>query len=93
VSGDVGKVAKQTDVNSYWVLTATTPTWQAFTTDVTIDTSDITTNNSSTSKHGFLKKLSNVATDYMDGTGNWSTPAGGGGGGGSTDVLMVQVFS
>lgn len=41
---------------------------------------DITTNNSSTSKHGYLKKLSNSATEYMDGTGNWSTPAGGGGG-------------
>lgn len=43
---------------------------------------DITTNNASTSKHGYLKKLSNSATEYMDGTGNWSTPAGGGGGGG-----------
>lgn len=37
---------------------------------------DITTNNASTSAHGFLKKLSNVATEYMDGTGAWSTPAG-----------------
>lgn len=49
-------------------------------TDATITTSDITTNNASTSKHGWLKKLSNVATEYMDGTGAWSTPAGGGGG-------------
>lgn len=39
---------------------------------------DITTNDASTTKHGFLKKLSNVATQYMDGTGAWSTPAGGG---------------
>lgn len=38
---------------------------------------DITTNNSSTSKHGFLKKLSNDSSQFMDGTGNWSTPAGG----------------
>lgn len=37
---------------------------------------DITTNNSSTSNHGFLKKLDNTATHYMDGTGAWSTPAG-----------------
>ena len=49
-------------------LTATTVT------DATISTSDITTNNASTAKHGWLKKLSNVATQYMDGTGNWSTP-------------------
>lgn len=31
VAGDVGKVAKQSDNNSYWVLTATTPTWQELT--------------------------------------------------------------
>lgn len=37
---------------------------------------DITTNNSSTSKHGFLLKLNNSASSYMDGTGAWSTPAG-----------------
>jgi hypothetical protein len=48
--------------------------------DATISTSDITTNNASTSKHGFLPKLDNNATHYMDGTGAWSTPAGGGGG-------------
>lgn len=37
---------------------------------------DIVTSNSSTSKHGFLKKLTGTATQYMDGTGSWSTPAG-----------------
>lgn len=42
--------------------------------------SDITTGNASTATHGYLKKLSNVATQYMDGTGTWSVPAGGGGG-------------
>lgn len=36
---------------------------------------DITTNNASTSKHGFLLKLDNTASHYMDGTGAWSTPA------------------
>lgn len=47
-------------------------------TDANLSLSDITTNNSSTSQHGFLKKLSNSATEYMDGTGNWSTPGGSG---------------
>lgn len=37
---------------------------------------DVTTNNSSTSAHGFLKKLDNTATNYMDGTGAWSVPQG-----------------
>lgn len=36
---------------------------------------DITTNNASTSKHGLLRKLSNVSTEFLNGTGNWSTPA------------------
>lgn len=41
--------------------------------DATLTFTDITTNNSSTSKHGFLKKLSNVATEFMNGVGNWAT--------------------
>ena len=41
-----------------------------------LSTTDVTTNNSSTTKHGWLAKLSNVATQYMDGTGAWSVPAG-----------------
>ncbi len=47
------------------------------TTDATLSTSDITTNNVSTSKHGFQKKLPNDATLYADGTGNYSKPASG----------------
>lgn len=37
--------------------------------------SNVATNNATTGRHGFLKILSNVATEYMDGTGNWSTPS------------------
>ena len=33
-----------------------------------------------TSAPGCVPPLPNVATEYLDGTGNWSTPAGGGGG-------------
>lgn len=33
--------------------------------------SDNTTANATTSAHGFLKKLSNVATEFMNGVGNW----------------------
>lgn len=35
---------------------------------------DIITNNASTTKHGLLPKLSNVATQYLNGTGGWTTP-------------------
>ncbi len=34
-------------------------------------TTDVTTGNATTSKHGFLKKLSNVASEFMNGVGNW----------------------
>ena len=38
-------------------------------------TTDVTTLNSSTTAHGLLAKLSNVATQYMNGTGAWTVPA------------------
>lgn len=37
---------------------------------------NVTTMNASTARHGFLKILSNVSSQYMDGTGNWSSPIG-----------------
>ncbi len=40
-----------------------------------LSTTDITTNNATTAKHGFLPKLSNVATQYMNGVGTWTVPA------------------
>lgn len=48
---------------------------------------DNTTGNASTTAHGYLKKLDNTATNFMDGTGNWSAPAGGSG-----DTVFDQNF-
>jgi hypothetical protein len=45
-----------------------------------IGLTDVITNDSSTTKHGFLKKLSNASTEFMNGQGNWAVPSGGGGG-------------
>jgi len=42
-------------------------------TDTNLTLTDITTGNSSTTKHGFLPKLNNVHTTFMDGTGAWDT--------------------
>jgi hypothetical protein len=39
---------------------------------------DVTTLNVSTTQHGFVPKAPNVATQFLNGTGAWSTPAGGG---------------
>jgi hypothetical protein len=55
-------------------------------TDATISTSDITTNNVSTAKHGWTPKVPNDATKYLDGTGAYSVPAGTGGSGTVTTV-------
>jgi hypothetical protein len=38
---------------------------------------DITTLNASTTAHGLLRKLDNVATHYLDGTGTWTAPPSG----------------
>lgn len=43
--------------------------------DATLVMSDITTNDVSTSKHGFAPKAPNDATKYLDGTGAYSTPS------------------
>lgn len=40
--------------------------------------SDNTTNDASTSNHGFLKKLDNDTTHFMRGDGAWAVPGGGG---------------
>ena len=46
-----------------------------------ISFTDITTNNVSTSKHGYTPKLPNDATKYLDGTGAYTVPPGTGGSG------------
>ena len=51
------------------------PTFSAVVED-DITLANVTTNNSSAAKHGFLPKLSGVSTQFLDGDGNWSTPAG-----------------
>src|SRR5688572_13447523 len=47
--------------------------------DITL--ADNTTNNASTTKHGFTPKYPNDATKYLDGTGAYTVPAGSGGSG------------
>ena len=47
-------------------------------TDANLSTSDITTNNATTAKHGFLPKLDNNTAHFLDGQGGWTTPSGGG---------------
>jgi len=55
--------------------------------------SDITTNNASTSNHGFLKKLSGASTDVLRGDGTFGPVAGGGGGSAFYPTLTPPVSS
>jgi hypothetical protein len=47
--------------------------------DATLPMSDITTNNVSTSQHGFVPKLPNDATKFLNGQGAFTVPTFGGG--------------
>lgn len=68
------------NANEYWQTDGNGVSAWAPVTDALLSTSDITTNDVSTTKHGFAPKAPNDATKYLDGTGAWSVPAGGGGG-------------
>ena len=46
--------------------------------DTLAATTDITTLNSSSTAHGLLPKLSNVATQFLNGTGGWTVPTAAG---------------
>lgn len=55
VAGDVGRVAKQTDNDTYWILIATTPTWKEITNTGLVASDEkvkVTSNDTTT---GFLK--------------------------------------
>jgi len=71
---------------------AATPTF-AQVKDSDLSTSDVATNNVSTAKHGFVPKAPGVSTQYLDGTGAWSTPAGGGGGSTSVNTIAATVYT
>ena len=55
-------------------LTGTNSGDQTLPTDATISTSDITTNDVSTSKHGWVPKLPNDNTKFLNGVGAWTVP-------------------
>lgn len=61
-------------------------------TDKNIQISDVTTNDVSTSKHGFVPKAPNDSTKFLNGVGAFAVPTASA----SIDypqVLFVQIFS
>ena len=57
--------------------------------DTDLATTDVTGNNVSTTKHGFVPKAPNDVTKFLNGLGAWSAP----GGGGSTAPFASQFVS
>jgi len=54
--------------------TYSNPSWVASLSENKISFTDITTGNASTTKHGYLPKLNNSATQFLNGQGSWATP-------------------
>lgn len=52
------------------------PEWAAVT-DADLSTSDITTNNVTTAKHGFVPKAPNNTSQFLRGDATWAAPGGG----------------
>lgn len=48
---------------------------------------DITANNASSTKHGYLPKLSNNSSQFLNGQGNWTTPSG------IANAYIAQAFT
>lgn len=60
--------------------------------DSDLSLSDITTNNATTARHGFVPKLPNDATKFYNGVGAFAVPASGGGGAASIQDNGTTVY-
>jgi hypothetical protein len=63
---------------SYVTKSVTGANITALVTDANLTTTDITTNDVSTAKHGFAPKAPNDTAKFLRGDGTWAVPAGGG---------------
>lgn len=59
--------------------------------EAAITLADNTTNDVSTTKHGFAPKLPNDSSKFLNGQGGWTTPAGGGSSKGRVEILVATV--
>lgn len=57
------------------VLHGDGPNWGSVV-EADLSLANVSTNNATTARHGFMRILPNVATQYLDGQGNFTTPAG-----------------
>lgn len=74
---DLVEVSQSAGGGAYVSRSVTGANIKALVTDANMTTSDITTNNVSTSKHGFAPKAPNDTTKFLRGDGTWAVPAAG----------------
>ena len=72
---DTGREAANANIQTHIGVVSGNPHG---TSDANLTTTDITTNNVSTTKHGFVPKAPNIITQFLSGDGTWRAPAGGG---------------
>jgi hypothetical protein len=75
---DLVEVSQSAGGGTYVTRSVTGANIKALVTDANLVTSDITTNNVSTLKHGFAPKLPGNTTTFLRGDGTYATPAAGG---------------
>lgn len=71
-SGTGGKTIKRASVSGFAKLLSGVLSAVASIVEADFGFTDVSTANASTSAHGLLKKLSNIATNFMNGAGNWA---------------------
>lgn len=72
-AGNAGKIVYVNVGETALSVLSTTGTGNVvLSTDPTFTLTDVTTNNASTTAHGWMKKLSGAVTDYFRGDGNWT---------------------
>ena len=70
---DIVAISESAGGGTYTSKSVTGANIKALVTDANLTTTDVTTNNVSTSKHGFAPKAPNDATQFLDGTGAYDT--------------------
>jgi hypothetical protein len=75
---DLIEISQSAGGGLYTTRSVTGANIKALVTDANMTTTDITTNDVSTAKHGFAPKAPNDTAKFLRGDGTWAVPAGGG---------------
>lgn len=74
---DIVAISESAGGGTYTSKSVTGANIKALVTDANLTTTDVTTNNVSTSKHGFAPKAPNDTTKFLRGDGTWAVPSAG----------------